>query len=144
MKPATTESDCRCVSVGQIARAWALSVEVHRGTANAIVAAAAVQPGRTPGDLMLFHVDMDRVRPIPAVLELPLFQTVLLHGETTCIAVEQAAIYGPLAVPALVKIEVSRDTRRTSDTGQSVKDHVRGWDHAGIVHERPVDDNLEH
>src|SRR5947209_4106421 len=48
-----------------------------------IIRAAAIQARRTLDDLVLLGVNMNGMRPVPAVLEIPLFEAVLLDGKAS-------------------------------------------------------------
>src|SRR4051812_3673266 len=79
---------------------------------RAVVGAAAVEARSPLRHLVLLQVDVDGVRPAPAVLEVPLLQAVLLDQEARRVARKKVAVDGPLSVAALVEVEVPGYPRR--------------------------------
>jgi hypothetical protein len=109
-----------------------------------IIRAAAIETGRALRDLVLFHVHMDRVRPVPPIIEIPLLHGVLLHGEARGGATEQTAVDGPLTVASLIEVEAAGHTGRAAYAWQGVEARQGYRVYAVVRCRRLIDHDLQH
>src|SRR5690242_15955638 len=109
-----------------------------------IITAAAVEPRSALCYLVLFAVHVNRMRPVPAVIEVPLLHRVLLDCEARGGATKQAAVDGPLTIAALVEVEGAAHLGSAAHAGKSIVARQRSRIHAVVSHRRLVNHNLQH